>query len=335
MNINISSYSVNGSQMDYFSFGTGAKPFVMLPGIYTKSITTLAQAVAGAYEDFSEIFTVYAFDRLSQIPKDYSVEKMAADTAAVLDGLGVKKACVFGVSMGGMIAQSLAVQRPDLVDKLVLSSTTSRLTQETLTTFDDVLRFAESGDFDSLSESFAKAVYTPTFFEQFREPILASLKGSSREDLERFAATTRSLRGFDIYDELGKIDCPTLVIGAGEDKLLGVQASKDIAEKIGAELYIYEGYGHAVYDEAPDYKERLKDFFTRDAVVIKPGKYRHFKGNMYQVLGVAKHSETLEEMVVYRALYGEGELWVRPAGMWNETVERDGKVFPRFEYVGE
>ena len=68
---------------------------------------------------------------------------------------------------------------------------------------------------------------------------------------------------------------------------------------------------------------------------IKPGKYRHFKGGEYEVLGTAKHSESLEEMVVYRALYGEGGLWVRPAHMWNETVERDGKVFPRFRYIGD
>ena len=68
---------------------------------------------------------------------------------------------------------------------------------------------------------------------------------------------------------------------------------------------------------------------------IKPGKYRHFKGNMYEVIGIAKHSETLEEMVVYRALYGEGELWVRPASMWNENVQRGGKTFARFEYIGE
>ena len=66
---------------------------------------------------------------------------------------------------------------------------------------------------------------------------------------------------------------------------------------------------------------------------IKIGKYRHFKGNEYEVIGVAKHSETLAEMVVYRALYGDGEIWVRPAEMWNETVERDGKVFKRFEYI--
>ncbi len=66
---------------------------------------------------------------------------------------------------------------------------------------------------------------------------------------------------------------------------------------------------------------------------IKPGRYRHFKGNEYEVLGTARHSETMEELVVYRALYGEGGLWARPVSMWNETVERDGQIFRRFTLV--
>lgn len=68
---------------------------------------------------------------------------------------------------------------------------------------------------------------------------------------------------------------------------------------------------------------------------IKPGRYRHFKGKEYEVLGVARHSETQEELVVYRALYGDFSLWVRPVSMWNKTVERDGKTFRRFTYIGE
>ena len=68
---------------------------------------------------------------------------------------------------------------------------------------------------------------------------------------------------------------------------------------------------------------------------IEPGRYRHFKGNEYEVIGLARHSETQEEMVVYRALYGDFGLWVRPARMWNETVERDGKTFRRFTYIGQ
>lgn len=68
---------------------------------------------------------------------------------------------------------------------------------------------------------------------------------------------------------------------------------------------------------------------------IKPGKYRHFKGNEYELIGIAKYSETLEPMVVYRPLYGESGLWVRPAAMWLEHVERDGYSGPRFQYIGE
>lgn len=68
---------------------------------------------------------------------------------------------------------------------------------------------------------------------------------------------------------------------------------------------------------------------------IKPGRYRHFKGKEYEVLGVARHSETEEELVVYRALYGDFGLWVRPVSMWNETVERDGKTFRRFTYIDQ
>ena len=68
---------------------------------------------------------------------------------------------------------------------------------------------------------------------------------------------------------------------------------------------------------------------------IKLGKYRHFKGNEYLVIDVAKHSETCEKMVVYKALYGDGGYWVRPASMWNETLTREGKTFKRFEFLGK
>lgn len=68
---------------------------------------------------------------------------------------------------------------------------------------------------------------------------------------------------------------------------------------------------------------------------LKTGKYRHFKGKEYELIAVAKHSETLEPMVVYRALYGEGGYWVRPAAMWTEQVSRDGYSGPRFQYIGE
>ena len=68
---------------------------------------------------------------------------------------------------------------------------------------------------------------------------------------------------------------------------------------------------------------------------IKIGKYRHYKGGKYEVIAIARHSETLEDMVVYRALYGDGDVWVRPASMWNESVSFEGKQVKRFELIDE
>ena len=71
-----------------------------------------------------------------------------------------------------------------------------------------------------------------------------------------------------------------------------------------------------------------------EIVQLRSGKYRHYKGKEYEVIGVAQHSETLEEMVVYRALYGDHSLWVRPFKMFVENVEIDGTIKKRFEYIG-
>ena len=75
--------------------------------------------------------------------------------------------------------------------------------------------------------------------------------------------------------------------------------------------------------------------FEEACRTIPAGRYRHFKGNEYEVVAIARHSETTEPMVVYRKLYGDGGMWVRPAAMWNETVERDGKIYQRFVYEPE
>ena len=89
-----------------------------------------------------------------------------------------------------------------------------------------------------------------------------------------------------------------------------------------------------IYNALAEYGERIRETAFAEAVLaIRPGRYRHFKGNEYEVIGVARNSEDDSPMVVYRALYGDGGLWCRPAAMWNETVERDGTAYRRFERI--
>ena len=263
MRTTTSNITTDSFSMDYFSFGSGKTPFVMLPGIYTKPMNTLAELVACSYNMFAQQFTTYVFDRRPPLKNGYNINDLADDTAAALDILGIKNACVFGVSMGGMTAQTLAVKRPDLVQKLALASTTSRISERAAKMFNTFLGLASSGDTDAMSLAFAKAVYTPAFFERFKDAIITSLQGSTPQDIDRFVTLTKGILSFDIYDKLATITCPTLVIAGSEDAVFSPQDSRDIAEKTRAELCIYDGYGHAVYDEAPDIKQKLFAFFTK------------------------------------------------------------------------
>ena len=103
-------------------------------------------------------------------------------------------------------------------------------------------------------------VYTENFFRQYKDLILAAGEGMSNEDLERFMILARGIERFDITGDLHRISCPVLVLGAGKDRIFGPEASEEIAEIIGCSCYIYKEYGHAVYDEAPDYQDRILEF---------------------------------------------------------------------------
>lgn len=110
---------------------------------------------------------------------------------------------------------------------------------------------------------FAKLIYTQAFYEQFEAIIEAKAKTLTKEEAERFIIFLRNITEFSIYDELSEIKCPVLALAGKEDTLITPDCAQAIAEKTGGELEIYEGFGHAVYDEQPEIKQRLYDFFHR------------------------------------------------------------------------
>lgn len=263
--IPVETVKTENMEMKYFRFGSGKKNFVILPGLSLKSVTESADAVAAAYQSFEKDYKVWLFDRRTDLPGVYTVREMAADTAEAFDALGIRDAYIFGASQGGMIAQFIAIDRPDLVHAMVLGSTASSMPMEAGGTAEGIgewIRLAEEGDIKGLTLSFAQMVYTPAFFEQYKDLILQSADGVTKEDLDRFLILARGAEGTNAYDELDKIKCPVLVLGAADDRVLGSAASEKIAEKLGCSCYIYENYGHAVYDEAPDYKDRIAAFFA-------------------------------------------------------------------------
>ena len=254
----------SGVEMAYFSFGTGDRAMVILPGIDVKSVLLAAKAVENAYRCFAEDYTVYVFDRRSNLPASYSIREMAADTAAVMRELGIRDADVFGASQGGMIALHLAAEFPDSVHALALGSTIACCNETISATCEQWIRLAKAGDVTGLTADFVDRLYSENTVRQFREFLIHMNDHVSEKDLDRFVILAQAIFGYDAREFLKSIRCPALVIGAQNDLAVGAEASRELADALGCELYLYGAeYGHCVFDEAPDYKERLMDFFRR------------------------------------------------------------------------
>lgn len=253
-------------RMDYFRFGQGPQTLVILSGLSVKSVTDYAAAVAEAYSLLADAFTVYVLDRRKDLPAEYPVYRMAADSAAAIRTLGTGPVCLFGASQGGMIAMTIAIEQPELVRRLILGSTAARMDPERYQTVEEWLGLARAGDAKALYLAFGKAIYPPEVFEQSRDLLAAAALGVSDRDLQRFVILAEGMKHFDVTDRLRRIACPVLVIGSRDDRVLGPDAAGEIGEQFSerpnAELFLYDGYGHAAYDTAPDYKERIKRFLT-------------------------------------------------------------------------
>lgn len=248
-------------EMEYFTFGHADRPFVLIPGIGIKSVTLSAAAVVAAYEPFTRDYAVTVFDRKKNIQPGYDVFAMAEDTADAMRRLGIRNACVCGVSQGGMVAQVLAIRHPELVCKMVLGSSLPRQNEISKNTFDRWYRLACGNDIRALNRDVFNKVYSEAYYRRYADIFRKAETDGTPEEMKRFAVLARACRTFDAYDELNKIKCPVLVIGAKEDRVLSVQGSVELAEKLHCECYLYDRFGHAAYDEAPDYRERVLRFF--------------------------------------------------------------------------
>ena len=266
--IQIETVTTDSFSMNYFRFGKGTQTLIIIPGLSVQSVMTSADLVANAYSSMAEDFTIYVFDSRSDIPAAYTINDMARDTAEVIGKLGLNNVDIFGASMGGMIAMKITIDHPELVRKLVLGSTSAKPENAKSQVFDTWLDLARKGDAEGLYLAFGEAIYPGAVYEQFKDFLVEAAKTVTEEDLSRFIILAEGIAGFDISSELGKISCPVLVIGSSDDRVLGAEASELIAEGLkdnaGFEIYMYDGYGHAAYDTAPDYKERMLKFLLAE-----------------------------------------------------------------------
>lgn len=263
--IRIETAECGGFTMDFFRFGEkGAFPVVIIPGLSLLSVMDAAPIVARAYGVlvYDGDFQVFVMDRRKELPKQYTVEAMAEDTAKALRTIGIDRADLFGVSQGGMIAQVLACRHQDLVERMILGCSSPRVDADDCGVLGRWLKLAKAGKTKELMDAFAEAVYSESYVNRYRKTFDAMEGMVTEKDLSRFICLAEGMKGFDISGELEKVKCPTLAITAEGDRVFGTEPSREIAEKTGGQVYVYEGYSHAVFDETSDVQERMHRFFS-------------------------------------------------------------------------
>ena len=258
---------IGGTEICYARFGHGEKTLVVLPGLGDGLATVQGKALmlAGPYKPISDRYTVYMFSRKNELPDAYSIWDMAADQAAALHSLGVKKAAVMGVSQGGMIALALALDHADLIEKLVLAVSAPCVNPLIKERLEGWIGFAEAEDHKGLMVDTAEHSYSAERLKKLRRmyPLFGAV--GKPKDYRRFLINARAILAFDASNRLASVSCPTLILGGEEDDIVGAEASREMHEHIqNSELYLYPGLGHAAYEEAKDFYSRVFRFLTEN-----------------------------------------------------------------------
>ena len=253
--------------MHYVRFGKGKKTLVMLPGLGDGLTTVKGTAVPMAmmYRIFSKDYTVYMFSRCNALPSGSTTRGMARDLKEALDALSIAKCDVFGVSMGGMIAQHFAADYPEMVSRLVLCVTSAQPNDTLKESVQEWIALAGSGDHAAFMDSNVRRMYSDAYYRRNKWLIPLISKLTKPKSYERFFIQANACLTHDAADRLPHISAPTLVIGGAQDRALSPDASREIAAAIPrAKLKMYSEWGHGLYEEAKDFNRSVLQFLTED-----------------------------------------------------------------------
>lgn len=247
----------------YIKFGKGKNNLIIIPGIGDgfKTVKGMALPFSIMYKKFSKDYTVYVFSRRNKMKEYFTIEDMAKDIIRHMDDLNIEKASIIGVSQGGMIAQQIAIQKEEKVDKLVLAVTCPRSNDILVESINNWKTLAIQKNYKAIMEDTAEKSYVGKYLEKSRKMYKILGMFGKNQTYERFIIECDSVLKHNSYNQLNKIKNETLIIGAGKDKALGIIGSKELNEKIkNSKLYIYEEYSHGVYEQAKDFNDRILKF---------------------------------------------------------------------------
>ena len=255
--------SINGKTLDYVTFGKGNQPLVIIPGLGDglQTVKGMAMLFSITYRKLAERYKIYVFSRINELNQGYTTRDMAADVAEAMETLNLDAAYVMGISQGGMIAQWLAVDFPERVQRLILAVTTAKPSQLARERIEHWQKLSQSGNFKHLMQDIAQHSYTQKSYQKWR--LLYNVMGifGRIKDKQRIDIQSVSCLKHDSLDFLEKINCPTLIIGAEKDDVLGVDGSLRLHQYIkDSQLTILPECGHALYEQNKDFQKRVLVF---------------------------------------------------------------------------
>ena len=253
----------NDKSMDYVTFGTGNQPLVIIPGLGDglQTVKGKAQLFSLSYRLLAKHYKIYVFSRINKLRQGYTTRDMAADVAEAMETLNLDAAYVMGISQGGMIAQWLAVDFSERVQRLILAVTTAKPSQLAKERIEHWQKLSQSGNFKHLMLDIAQHSYTQKSYQKWR--LLYNIMGrlGRIKDEKRISIQSQSCLTHDSLGVLKEIQCPTLILGALEDDVIGVKGSKELAKAIsGCQLLILKHSGHALYEENKLFQEIVCGF---------------------------------------------------------------------------
>jgi len=178
--------------------------------------------------------------------------------------LGIEKACVLGVSQGGMISQYIAICHPEVVEKLILTVTAPYANEVVNNAVKLWIELAKKNDHVSLMVDTAEKMYSEPYLKKNRKMLSIVARFTKQKSYERFLKNAEAILKFDTRPELSKISCPTFIIAGDDDNTVGNEAPYELNKGIkGSELFIYKGLGHGAFQEAKDFYDRVYEFCER------------------------------------------------------------------------